>query len=67
MQRFADAIGPDGRARLLRLLESSEEDRAKAIGRLHLRDDGALLEEFLIELEEKEWAREAIEEFRRRR
>jgi hypothetical protein len=36
------------------------------IGRLHLRDDGELLEELLIELEEKEWARQAaIEELRR--
>jgi hypothetical protein len=35
------------------------EDRAAAIARLRLRDDGALLEELLIELEEKEWARQA--------
>jgi hypothetical protein len=36
------------------------------IGRLHLRGDGELLEELLIELEEKEWARQtAIEELRR--
>jgi hypothetical protein len=36
------------------------------IGQLHLRDDGELLEELLIELEEKEWARQAtIEELRR--
>jgi hypothetical protein len=47
LRRFADAIGPDGRARLLRVLEASDEDRAAAIGRLHLRDDGALLEELL--------------------
>jgi hypothetical protein len=60
LRRFADAIGPDGRARLLRLLEASDEDRAAAIGRLHLRDDGALLEELLIGLEEKEWARQAV-------
>jgi hypothetical protein len=66
LQRFAEAIGPDGRTRLLRILEASDEDRAAAIGRLHLRDDGALLEELLIELEEKEWARQAvIEELRR--
>jgi hypothetical protein len=48
LRRFADAIGPDGRARLLRVLEASEEDRAAAIGRLHLRDDGELLEQLLI-------------------
>lgn len=64
--RYADAIGPDGRARLLRILEASDEDRAAVIGRLHLRGDGELLEELLIELEEKEWARQtAIEELRR--
>jgi hypothetical protein len=49
LHRFADAIGPEGRTRLLRVLEASEEDRAAAIGRLHLRDDGALLEELLID------------------
>jgi hypothetical protein len=66
MRRFAEAIGADGRTRLLRILEAPEEDRAAVIGRLHLRDDGALLEELLIELEEKEWARQAaIEELRR--
>lgn len=52
LRRIADSIGPDGRAHLLRILESSGEDRAAAIGRLHLRDDGSLLEELLIELEE---------------
>ena len=37
----------------------------RQIGRLHLRDTGELLEELLIELEEKEWARQAvIEELR---
>ena len=59
LDRFADAIGPEGRAGLLRILESSEEDRAAAIGRLHIRGEGALLEELLTELEEKEWARQA--------
>jgi hypothetical protein len=29
-----------------------------AIGRLHVRDNGADLAELLIELEEKEWARQ---------
>jgi hypothetical protein len=60
LRRFAEAIGPDGRARLLRILEAPEEERAAAIGRLHLRDHGALLEELLMELEEKEWARQAV-------
>jgi hypothetical protein len=36
LRRFADAIGPDGRPRLLRILEASSEERAAAIGRLHL-------------------------------
>jgi hypothetical protein len=59
---------PEGRARLLRILEAPDEDRAATIGRLHLRDYGELLEELLIELEENEWARQAaIEELRRPR
>ena len=53
LRRFARAIGPDGRARLLRILEAPSEERAAATGRLHLRDDGELLEELLIELEER--------------
>jgi hypothetical protein len=48
--------------------DAGATDRAELIGRLHLRDDGALLGELLIELEEKEWARQAvIEELRRPR
>jgi hypothetical protein len=68
LKRIADSLGPDGRAALLRVLTApAEEDRAGFIGRLHLRDYGALLEELLIELEEKEWARQAaIEELRGR-
>jgi hypothetical protein len=55
--------------RLLRIVEATEEDRVAAIGgRLHLREDGELLEELLIGLEQKEWARQAaIEELRRPR
>jgi hypothetical protein len=45
LRRYVDAIGPDGRARLLRILEASDEERAAVIGRLHQRDDGDLLEE----------------------
>jgi hypothetical protein len=64
-ERFLAEIGPDGRHRLLSLLESPAEIRAEAIGRLHVRDDGAELEELLILLEEKEWARQwMIEQFR---
>jgi hypothetical protein len=65
IRRMAVALGPDGRARLLRILEAAEGDRAAIIGRLHVRSDGELLKDLLIELEEKEWARQAvIEELR---
>ena len=61
--RFVDAIGSEGLVRLPRSLHASHEQRAAAIGRLHLRADGELLEELLIEFEEEEWARQAaIEE-----
>jgi hypothetical protein len=66
LRRFADAIGPDGRARLFRILEALDEDRAAVIGRLHQRDDGELVKVLLILLEEREWARDAvIQELRR--
>jgi hypothetical protein len=57
-ERFLAEIGADARRKLLALLESPDEVRAHAIGRLHVRDDGADLEELLILLEEKEWARQ---------
>lgn len=60
LRRFVDAIGPDGRDRLLRILEAAAEDRAAVIGRLHLRRDAELIKELLIELEEKEWGRQAV-------
>jgi hypothetical protein len=59
LDRYVAAIGPGPRATLLRLLEAPEEERAEFIGRIHIRADGELLAELLIELEEKEWAREA--------
>jgi hypothetical protein len=47
-ETYLDALDADARRTLL----------AVAIGRLHARDDGADLTELLIELEEKEWARQ---------
>ena len=44
--------------RLLGILTSPADVRAKAIGWLQARDDGIDLAELLIELEEKEWARQ---------
>jgi hypothetical protein len=65
LARFLAAIGPGPRATLLRVLEAPDEERAALIGRLHERADGALLEQLLIELETKEWARQfVIEEIR---
>jgi hypothetical protein len=39
MRRYAEAIGPDGRVGLLRILEAPDEEMATVIGRLHLRDE----------------------------
>ncbi|MGH2356457.1 MAG: hypothetical protein ACRDGJ_00410 [Candidatus Limnocylindria bacterium] len=39
LRRFADAIGSDGRVRLLRILGASEEDRSAGIGLLHAGKD----------------------------
>lgn len=67
LDRLLDKIGPGPRAALLRMLEAPEEERAALIGRLHQRAEGELLEELLIELEEKEWARQlVIQELRHR-
>jgi hypothetical protein len=53
-----DALDADARRTLLGILTSPPEVRAEAVGRLHAHDDGADLTELLIELEEKEWARQ---------
>lgn len=55
--RFLDGLDADSRARLRRLLESPDDVRAATIGRVHLHEGSGDLEEFLIQLEEKEWAR----------
>jgi len=66
MRRLAKELGPAGRARLLRVLEVPEKERAESIGQLHQRDDAWLLEKLLIELEDGEWApRAAVEELGR--
>jgi hypothetical protein len=57
-KRFLASLNEPLRRTLLRILTSPSEVRADAIGRLHARDDGADLTELLIELEEKEWARQ---------
>ena len=55
---YLAALTPEARRTLLGILTSPSEVRAAAIGRLSIRDDGADLAELLIELEEKEWARQ---------
>jgi hypothetical protein len=57
-ETYVDALNAGARRTLLRILTSPPEIRAAAIGRLHVRDDGADLAGLLIELEEKEWARQ---------
>jgi hypothetical protein len=57
-ETYLTALDLDSRRMLLGILTSPAEVRADAIGRLHARDDGADLAELLIELEEKEWARQ---------
>jgi hypothetical protein len=57
-EAYLAALDADARRTLLGILTSPSEVRANAIGRLHARDEGADLEELLIELEEKEWARQ---------
>ncbi len=57
-ETFLAALDADARRALLGILTSPPEVRATAIGRLHARDDGADLTELLIELEDKEWARQ---------
>jgi hypothetical protein len=56
--KFVDGLDSNARRTLLDILTSPAEVRAAAIGRLSVRDDGADLAELLIELEEKEWARQ---------
>ncbi|MDP9345759.1 MAG: hypothetical protein M3P44_08555 [Actinomycetota bacterium] len=57
-ETYLASLDAGARRTLLSILTSPSEVRADAIGRLHARDDGADLTELLIELEEKEWARQ---------
>jgi hypothetical protein len=57
-ETYLAALDADSRRTLLGILTSPAEVRAKAIGRLHALADDADLTELLIELEEKEWARQ---------
>ena len=57
-EAYLAALDADTRRTLLSVLTSAGEVRAAAIGRLSVRHDGADLGELLIELEEKEWARQ---------
>jgi hypothetical protein len=65
-ETYLAALDADARRTLLGILTSPSEVRADAIGRLHIRDDGTDLSELLIELEEKEWARQWFVERLRR-
>jgi hypothetical protein len=57
-ESYLAALDADARRTLLGILTSPPEVRADAIGRLSVREDGSELAELLIELEEKEWARQ---------
>jgi hypothetical protein len=57
-ETYLAALSPAARRTLLGILTLPSEVRAEVIGRLSIRDDGADLAELLIELEEKEWARQ---------
>jgi len=57
-EAFVSTLDANARRIVLAILTSPSEARAEAIGRLYVRDDGANLAELLIELQEKEWARQ---------
>jgi hypothetical protein len=57
-EAFLDALDHDARQTLRRIVEAPPETRADAIGRLQILAPGSDLEELLILLEEKEWARQ---------
>ena len=65
LTRFIWDLGPESRRELLLVLTSPSDVRADAIAQFHQRPGGEYLAELLIELEEKEWARQSvIEELR---
>ena len=57
-EAFLEALDDDARQTLRRIVESPSETRADAIGRLEILAPGSDLEELLIFLEEKQWARQ---------
>ncbi len=57
-ERLLNQIGPAARRTLLRIVEAPDEERAEMIGKLYQRDDGVNLADLLVELEDKEWARQ---------
>ena len=57
-EAFLEALDHDARQTLLRVVQAPPETRADAIGRLEILAPGSDLEELLILLEEKQWARQ---------
>jgi hypothetical protein len=55
---FLEGLDHDARQTLRRIVESPPETRADAIERLEILAPGSDLEELLMLLEEKEWARQ---------
>lgn len=56
--QFLAALDDGAKATLLRVLGYPDEHRATLIGRLHGNEGTRLMADLLIELEEKEWARQ---------
>ena len=57
-ENFLAALDDDAKATLLRVLGYPDDHRAALIGRLHENVSSRLMADLLIELEEKEWARQ---------
>ena len=57
-ETFLEALDDDAQQILRRIVELPSETRADAIGRLEILAPGSDLEELLIFLEEKQWARQ---------
>jgi hypothetical protein len=57
-RRFLTELNPNARRVLLALLTATPEVRAEAIGRVYSGPGGEPFAKLLIELEEKEWARQ---------
>ena len=57
-EAFLETLDHDARQTLLRVVQAPEETRADAIERLEILAPGSDLEELLVLLEEKQWARQ---------